>query len=89
MGAQRAHIVLPESLVREIDALVGPSGRSTFLMESAQAEVYKRQLLRFLQDDTPAWKDEAHPELTQGTSDWVRAVRDEGRREVHREPING
>ncbi len=79
MSAQRAHIVLPESLVQDIDALVGPRGRSAFLVESAQTEIQRRQLLQFLQDDTPAWKDEDHPELAQGTSAWVRSVRREGR----------
>ncbi len=78
MGALRAHIVLPESLIRDIDALVGPRGRSAFLVESAQLEVQRRQLLQFLQDETPAWKDEAHPELAQGSSAWVRSLRNEG-----------
>lgn len=81
MGAQRAHIVLPETLVRHIDALVGPRGRSAFLVECAEAEVQKRQLLRFLQSSEPAWKDEAHPEFAEGTSAWVRALRKDGWRD--------
>lgn len=47
-------------------------------MESAQTEIQRRQLLQFLQDDTPAWKDEDHPELAEGTSAWVRSIRREG-----------
>ncbi len=81
MGAQRAHIVLPETLVQHIDALVGPRGRSAFLVECAEAEVRRRRLLQFLQDDTPAWKDEDHPELANGTYAWVRSLRQEGWRD--------
>jgi hypothetical protein len=67
MGTQRAHVVLPVALVAEIDAMVGPRGRSAFLAEVAQAELRKRKLLAFLKREEPAWKDEDHPELKDGT----------------------
>ena len=78
MGSQRAHIVLPESLIRDIDALVGPRARSAFLVETAQAEIHRRKLLKFLETDEPVWKDDEHPELSEGSSDWVRSLRQEG-----------
>jgi hypothetical protein len=77
MGTQRAHVVLPVALVAEIDAMVGPRGRSAFLAEVAQAELRKRKLLAFLRREEPAWKDEDHPELKDGTYAWVRSLRDE------------
>ncbi|MHB1700820.1 MAG: hypothetical protein ACYCSN_11970 [Acidobacteriaceae bacterium] len=75
MGTQRAHIVLPQELLAEIDAEVGPRGRSAFLVETAQAELRKRRLLAFLANDEPAWKPENHPELAEGAAKWVRSVR--------------
>ena len=36
MGSQRAHIILPQELIEEIDAVVGPRGRSAFLVETAR-----------------------------------------------------
>jgi len=76
MGALRAHITLPEELVAEIDAAVGPRGRSAFLVETAQAELRRRRLLAFLGDPKPVWKDEDHPELAQlGTAAYVRQMR--------------
>jgi hypothetical protein len=33
---------MPEDLVREIDDLVGPRGRSAFLVETARNEVLER-----------------------------------------------
>ena len=77
MGGLRAHVVLPEELVAEIDSLVGPRGRSAFLVETAQAEVRRRRLLAFLDNPVPAWKDEDHPELADGAAKWVNKIREE------------
>ena len=74
MNTRRAHIFLPEDLLREIDALVGPRGRSSFLVETARNEVRRQKLLRFL--ESPAgWNDDEHPELDGGAAAWVRKLR--------------
>jgi hypothetical protein len=77
MKAKRAHILLPQDLVREIDALVGPRGRSAFLVETAREALRRRKLLRFLESEAPAWKDAEHPELADGAAAWVRRLRQE------------
>jgi hypothetical protein len=74
-GTQRAHILIPGDLLREIDDLVGPRGRSAFLLETARQEVQRRKLLRFLESAQPAWTAENHPELAGGTDAWVRRLR--------------
>jgi hypothetical protein len=75
--ARRAHIVLPEELIREIDALVGPRGRSAFLVETARNEVRRQRLLQFLGSKKPAWRGKDHPELVEGADKWVRKLRSE------------
>lgn len=78
MSTVRAHVVLPVKLVEEIDALVGPRGRSAFLAETAENELKRRRLLAFLESDEPAWRDENHPDLVEmGTAEWVRSLRNE------------
>lgn len=77
MATQRAHIVLPEDLIAEIDSAVGPRGRSAFLVETARAELRRRNLLSFLRSDQPAWQDRDHPELASGSAAWVRKIRRE------------
>ena len=77
MKSKRAHILLPQDLVKEIDSIVGPRGRSAFLVETAREAVRRRKLLRFLEGDSPAWKDSDHPELAHGTAEWVRELRQE------------
>jgi hypothetical protein len=63
-------------LLREIDELVGPRGRSAFLLETAKEELKRRKLLRFLEDNDPAWRDSDHPEL-KDSGEWVRGLRAE------------
>jgi hypothetical protein len=77
MGSQRAHIVLPDDLIAEIDSAVGPRGRSAFLVETARAELRRRNLLAFLRSDRPAWQEKDHPELAGGSAAWVRKIRKE------------
>jgi hypothetical protein len=84
VGSQRAHIVLPQELIEEIDSVVGPRGRSAFLVETARAELRRRKLLSFLGDDQPAWYDKDHPEMASGSDAWVRRVRSENDKRTQR-----
>jgi len=68
--------------VEEIDSLVGPRGRSAFLVETARAELRRRRLLAFLQNAEPAWQKESHPELRGGTGAWVKKIRSESEARV-------
>jgi hypothetical protein len=79
MHTQRTHVILPQDLLAEIDALVGPRGRSAFLVETARSELKRRHLLAFLNQSEPVWRDEDHPELAGGSEAWVRSLRSEGR----------
>lgn len=75
---KRTHILLPEDLAREIDALAGRRGRSAFLVETAREAVRRRKLLRFLEGESASWKDQDHPELAKGPASWVRKLRRHG-----------
>jgi len=77
---KRTHILLPEDLAREIDAIAGRRGRSAFLVKTAQEALRRAKLLRVLQSDKPIWKDKDHPELRKGSANWVRKLRKENER---------
>jgi len=79
MHTQRTHVILPQDLLTENDGLVGPRGRSAFLVETVRAELQRRKLLEFLRSDEPIWRDEDHPELAGGSEAWIRSLRSEGR----------
>jgi len=72
----RAHVLLPDDLVKEIDALVGPRGRSAFLVETARSEVRRQKLLKVLENDKPVWKDDNRTDSTE-SAEWVRNLRHE------------
>ncbi len=83
MPAASAKIDIPEELLSEIDQEVGADGRAAFLLETLEAELRRRRLLRFLEGDEPAWKDEDHPDIAAvGTAEWVRSLRREGDRRI-------
>lgn len=78
MSAVRAHIAMPAKLAKDIDELVGPRGRSAFLVETAEREVKRRKLLALLERDEPIWRDEDHPEIAEiGAAAWVHNLRRE------------
>ena len=76
-ATKRTHVVLPETLVREIDKIAGSRGRSAFLADLAKREIKRHQLLELFKRKEPIWKDEDHPELKDGAAAWVRKIRAE------------
>ena len=60
-----------------MDQLAGRGKRNHLVDEILDHEIRRRRLMQFLSDDTPAWKEEDHPELKNGAYAWVRQMRDE------------
>jgi hypothetical protein len=86
MGMHRTHVVLPDKLVAEIDALVGQRRRSAFLAEVAEREVKRRRLLDLLTRKEPLWDPADHPEIDAagGAAAWVGKMRREADRASRR-----
>ena len=82
MSSKRTHVVLEEKLVKDIDRLVGPRQRSSFLTEAAQEKLMRFRQIAALKAAAGAWKDEDHPELKQGSAKWVRKMRQESERHL-------
>lgn len=80
MNTKRTHVVIPEQLVKEIDALVGNRQRSSFLKQAAERELMRLRQLKALKSSAGSWKDSDHPELRGGSAKWVRAMRRENER---------
>lgn len=79
MSSHRTHVVLPEELIKQIDALVGKRGRSAFLAEVAQREVIRLRQMKMLETlgaRSPADLSD-HPEW-ENPGEWVRKMRQEG-----------
>ncbi len=73
----RAHLVLPEELIEEVDRIAGKRKRSRFV-EEAIREKLSREKMRVALDESVATIDLAdYPEwqTPEGVSEWVRAGR--------------
>jgi hypothetical protein len=86
MHHKRAHLVLPDDLLADVDALVGPRGRSAFVAEVIREAVNRRRLLMILGNTEPLLKDEDYPEFRDGSEAWVRRLREDDLR-LEREKV--
>jgi hypothetical protein len=82
MSSKRTHVVLEDKLVKDIDRLVGPRQRSSFLTEAAQEKLLRYRQIAALRVAAGAWKDADHPELRLGSDKWVKKMRKEGERRL-------
>lgn len=75
----RAHVIIDEDIVKEIDRLVGKKKRSSFISEATKKELKRLKQLSLIKRLKGVWKDEDHPELSgkEGTYKWVRKLRGE------------
>jgi Arc/MetJ-type ribon-helix-helix transcriptional regulator len=76
-GRRRAHVVMPNELLREIDARVDQRTRSEFIQEAIEkkldrlrrVEAFERVVGSVADGDVPEW------ETRESTADWLRALR--------------
>jgi Arc/MetJ-type ribon-helix-helix transcriptional regulator len=76
---RRAHVVLPEAMVEEIDRLVGPRGRSEFIQDAIAAELQRRRRVAAFEAVAGTVKDGEIPEwdTSESSPNWVRSLREE------------
>lgn len=73
----RAHVVLPEEIIAEIDRRVGRRKRSEFIADALTRELKRRRRAEVAEEfagslrdnDTPGW------ESSEAVVEWVRALR--------------
>ncbi len=73
----RAHVVLPDDLVKGVDELVGKRGRSRFIAEAAATKLKRERLLKVLEETAGSLDVSRHPEweTPEKVARWVRAQR--------------
>ena len=75
----RAHVVVDEAILKEIDRLAGKKKRSSFIEDAAKKELQRLNQLSLLKKLKGTWADEDHPEMKgkAGTFKWVKNLRRE------------
>jgi metal-responsive CopG/Arc/MetJ family transcriptional regulator len=77
-GTRRAHIVVPEELLEEVDRMVGKRGRSSFFVEAATERLRRARLLESARSVAGSLKDARGQWATEEDTDtYVRSLREE------------
>lgn len=79
----RAHILVPDDVLLEVDALVGPRHRSEFFVDAVREKLSRVRLLAAAREAVGSLEDVDIPgwESSEAAAEWVRA----GRRDTDRE----
>lgn len=75
MSTKRTHVVLPQQLMKDIDTLVGSRQRSSFITKAVEEQLLRLRQHEALLSTAGTWKDKDHPELKDGSAEWVRKTR--------------
>ncbi len=80
------HVVLPEDLVRAVDALAGKGKRSRFVEEAVRDKLKKEKLLWALKNSagTLSGGDYPHWDTPELVASWVRELRRESDQRLER-----
>lgn len=76
-GRRRAHVILPDDLVREIDERVGQRRRSEFIQQAVEEKLSRQRVQASLAEMAGALADVDIPgwESPEAAAEWVRALR--------------
>jgi metal-responsive CopG/Arc/MetJ family transcriptional regulator len=73
----RTNVTLPEELLREVDELAGPRGRSQFVAEAVTWKVKRERLRRALDAARGSWVGTGSYMTPDEAYRWVRSMREE------------
>jgi len=59
----KAHLVIPQDILEEVDRVAGKRRRSLFVAEATKEKLERERFLRVLDETSGAWTDANHPEL--------------------------
>jgi metal-responsive CopG/Arc/MetJ family transcriptional regulator len=77
----RTNVTLPEELMREVDELAGPRGRSQFVADAVAGKVKRERLRRALDASRGALVGTPSYMTPDESYRWIRSMREEGRDE--------
>jgi hypothetical protein len=73
----RTNLLLPEKLVREVDEIAGPRGRSRYIAEAVEARLKRDRIKRAWEAARGMWRDRPEWKTSDDVVEWVRALRAE------------
>jgi hypothetical protein len=79
VAAKQANFVIPEDILEDLRKHVSRRQQSRFVAEALRKELKRIRLETALEESFGAWKEKDHPELTDGTDNFVRKSRKSSR----------
>jgi metal-responsive CopG/Arc/MetJ family transcriptional regulator len=73
----RTNVTLPEELLREVDELAGPRGRSQFVADAVTWKVKRERLRRALDAARGAWVGTPSYMTPDEAYRWIRSMRED------------
>jgi metal-responsive CopG/Arc/MetJ family transcriptional regulator len=82
MTTARAHVVLPQKLIDEIDEIAGKRKRSQFVEDAIRTKLRREAQSRAIRDTVGMLSAEDYPEWStpEKSAAWVRKIREEADR---------
>ena len=59
----KAHLVIPQDILEEVDQIAGKRRRSSFIAEATREKLERERFLKILDETQGAWGDKNHPDL--------------------------
>ena len=73
----RTNLLLPEGLVRRLDRVAGPRGRSRYVAEAVQERLRRDERVAAIRAAAGIWRDHPLFPTSEAVVEWVRAGRAE------------
>ena len=75
--SMRTNLLLPEDVVKAVDRLAGPRGRSRYVADALRERIKRDERIALLRQAAGAWKDHPLFPTSDAVVEWVRAGRAE------------
>lgn len=75
ISVRQANFVIPEDILEDLRKHVARRQQSRFVAEALRKELKKLRLESALENSFGAWGDNDHPDLAEGTEEFVRKIR--------------
>jgi metal-responsive CopG/Arc/MetJ family transcriptional regulator len=77
MALARTNLTLPEELMREVDQLAGPRGRSRYVAEAVAQRVKRDRLGKAIRESAGVMKGKPGAMTPEEVTQWVASMRSE------------
>ncbi len=82
----KAHLVIPQEVLDEVDQVAGKKKRSLFIAQATKEKLDRERFIRTLEETRGAWTEDRHPDLRRpkDMETYLRKARDSFQKRTER-----